>query len=1071
MTSVKRNSVLSFVFILVMALSLFLITANSMAQVTPGDESKGHVTLNPGYIKGTVSIGNEDNNSVTVSSARIWAISKDASGNQLRSEVTIGSELGNYELTVHIPDETWKVNGTQEYTVYCRVYYKEGASKADLNFQSQVVSVSYQATSDLDFVLNGAWVHGNLETNCGLDYGWLYTRDSNNTCYTRIKFGADGNIHFPVRANTESTVQGTATMKNGWVYHLDEQSVNVGKGMVKQLDWRLWCDSGCSGEISGNMNLHGLGTNVLDRHKVYVTGATNRDVSLTSDGPYSLAELRPGDHQFYAQSWFNSDDDYFEYPQNFYAKINDLTCAGLTRDVSHTAAFINGKITFAKDATVVAFKDDQEGMDPPMASVRWASIYGHGIPNTPSAQGRSRDKINTADGRYDMILTDGKWNLYHTEVNFFHENIDLCGRGEERYLNSTLYINDHTRKDNGNEITLAKGQTVSNNDFTYETGSVTLKYYVNDGGTGTLKNPYLTATSHVKDEDGKTKTYTIANASGRPNVETSEGEVTFIGIPGKYVVQPKAIVNGASATFGEQVIYVIGGVCRVFEMGAPTLDVEGPAPGFHTCAENVTVSGKATDEKGVTAITVNGIPADFTPTDNPEDPEEVFFSITIDLKDGANSIETTVENADGKTASETRTVNGYTAGVFTVEESGEIRVDYLYDGGNYEPEIGLFSLSGMEELEPNSDAFIKEAVTRVMSDSENGHIILRDAEDGARFPDGYLGGSEESSRNIGDYTPVRKFEMHPGDRLAMVMIPDATFAEIDLDSAVTNDPRKRPIFSLASPNPGLGLYYGQIANVGDAGNAFVFEDNPAFNSDRDYNDIVVQVKGVTVCSPTLDGLIADGYMEQSDDWRVVENPLEEHIEVSEPTPETLWMTVTLKSPADLLVYDPRGNVIGKEGGYIPGATFEVDENGHQIVSLPALEEGEYKIVLRAIGHGGLCHLEVKGWQGKSELLAKEEPFVIEPHQVLTTTVSATAFVEEMTIDFAAPELPKAADGTPLAYDFNGDGSTDDEDIEKVSALWNLCEGDREYDAFFDLDDDGCISVLDIMPVANSKSLY
>ncbi len=70
MANVKRDSVLTFVFILVMALSLFFVTGNGLAQtytdVTPTDESKGHVTLNPGYIKGTVSIGDVSNNSVTV---------------------------------------------------------------------------------------------------------------------------------------------------------------------------------------------------------------------------------------------------------------------------------------------------------------------------------------------------------------------------------------------------------------------------------------------------------------------------------------------------------------------------------------------------------------------------------------------------------------------------------------------------------------------------------------------------------------------------------------------------------------------------------------------------------------------------------------------------------------------------------------------------------------------------------------------------------------------------------------------------------------------------------------------
>jgi hypothetical protein len=72
--------------------------------------------------------------------------------------------------------------------------------------------------------------------------------------------------------------------------------------------------------------------------------------------------------------------------------------------------------------------------------------------------------------------------------------------------------------------------------------------------------------------------------------------------------------------------------------------------------------------------------------------------------------------------------------------------------------------------------------------------------------------------------------------------------------------------------------------------------------------------------------------------------------------------------------------------------------------------------------------------------------------------------------FGYPEIPQGADETPLPYDFNGDGKTDDSDIAIVSALWNKCEGDPEYNPFYDLDDDGCISVLDIMPVVNSKNI-
>ncbi len=273
-----------------------------------------------------------------------------------------------------------------------------------------------------------------------------------------------------------------------------------------------------------------------------MTGATERKtdpINIESDGHYSLTNLRPGEHQFYAQSWFNSYDDYFEHPYNYNVLV-DVPCEGVNRNVSSNAAFVNGKITFDKDATVVGFKDDQEGVDPPMASVNWAKIYGHGIsatePDTHTGINKNRfslgrDNVSPDNGRYDLILADGKWNVYYTELNFRHDNIDLCGRGKDRYLNSTLAISDFTRTSRfTNEIRLASGETLNNNDFTYETGSVTLKYYVNDGGTGTLKNPYLTATSYVKDDDGNTKTSAKAKASSAQMKKPGEGEVTVIGI-------------------------------------------------------------------------------------------------------------------------------------------------------------------------------------------------------------------------------------------------------------------------------------------------------------------------------------------------------------------------------------------------------------------------------------------------------------------------------------------------------------------------------------------------------------
>ena len=403
-------------------------------------------------------------------------------------------------------------------------------------------------------------------------------------------------------------------------------------------------------------------------------------------------------------------------------------------------------------------------------------------------------------------------------------------------------------------------------------------------------------------------------------------------------------------------------------------------------------------------------------------------------------------------------------GVFKVGKDGVVKVDYLYDGGMYEGELGIFSLAGMDSLEPNSPEFIAEAVKRVLSNSEQGSVVISDRTQGARFS-GQLGSGKEPDRNKGVYKGLKSCNMKPGDTFATVLVPNSTFAALSGNPATT-DPAKRPIFSLASSNPEHEMYFGQIAKIKDGDsefvNAVVYEDMLlSSGSDRDYNDLIVHFSGVTLSAPTLD----NPELGFKDDWRKSQNPVIPHIEVSPPSPDTLWITITLKSPADLFVYDPQGRVIGKEGGNIPGATFETDANGHQIVSLPKLDSGEYRVVLRAIGEGGLCHLEVKGYKGNSELAAKETPFTIGAHETFTTVISADDFLGSTVIDFGTPDVPVSESGEPLNYDFNGDGTIDDADIIRLSSIWNKCKGDAEFDPFFDLDNDGCITVIDIMQVA------
>ena len=74
---------------------------------------------------------------------------------------------------------------------------------------------------------------------------------------------------------------------------------------------------------------------------------------------------------------------------------------------------------------------------------------------------------------------------------------------------------------------------------------------------------------------------------------------------------------------------------------------------------------------------------------------------------------------------------------------------------------------------------------------------------------------------------------------------------------------QRPLFSMAMANPVQGFNFGQIADVTGEGNTFVMEDMRLdAGSDKDYNDIIFQVRGATAKAALLDTVI-----NPDKDWR------------------------------------------------------------------------------------------------------------------------------------------------------------------------------------------------------------
>ncbi len=200
----------------------------------------------------------------------------------------------------------------------------------------------------------------------------------------------------------------------------------------------------------------------------------------------------------------------------------------------------------------------------------------------------------------------------------------------------------------------------------------------------------------------------------------------------------------------------------------------------------------------------------------------------------------------------------FTSGVFTVGSTGQVGIDYLFDGGGYQGELAIFSLDGLDALGLGTSEFIQEAVRRALSNSDLGHVVISDQTDGARF-----GGASswEDDFNAGDYLGVRTFSMRPGSRFGVVLAPNGTIQQIFQTPNAEDE--LRPLFSMVSANPNRTFQFGQIADVDGSGRTFTMEDlRLDSESDRDYNDIIFHVIGAVGSAVSLDQVIDPGH-----DWR------------------------------------------------------------------------------------------------------------------------------------------------------------------------------------------------------------
>lgn len=316
---------------------------------------------------------------------------------------------------------------------------------------------------------------------------------------------------------------------------------------------------------------------------------------------------------------------------------------------------------------------------------------------------------------------------------------------------------------------------------------------------------------------------------------------------------------------------------RTWEEPIESSDPENPLdplinPGNEAIEETESAAGDESDD--TSAIETEVEPTDTTSENDTHEPE-VLPQTTAEDSDSAseengNDAEAvTTENDDAEEesladeaevavepeATQTPTVEDFNftqiqSGIFTANSDGIVRIDYLFDDGKFESEVAIFSLDGMEELwsADNPRQFIAEAARRSISNSELGGIAISDATEGARFSDA------KNHFNSGAYAGVKTLQMRPGDRFAVMVVPNGTVRALLDKLEIGHLPRT--LFSIAEFNRNGDAYFVQATNGNGDGDVFAFEDlRLDGNSDRDFNDIVFQLRGATGSVTPLDDIL------------------------------------------------------------------------------------------------------------------------------------------------------------------------------------------------------------------------
>ncbi|MEN8166418.1 MAG: hypothetical protein ABFR65_02950 [Pseudomonadota bacterium] len=591
------------------------------------------VVLYPGYIQGTVTVGdfNVYNTSVSASGGG-YSSSKSTAGNTYSLTVQGGDDWEYYVNT------TAYVRSTTSNYPYTRMYFsprymtvpEDATVQNDYNFanpgviqfQINITGDAYTSWNARGYARN-TYVVGQERT---YSYGYAYS-----------SYSPTGVWEMPVVPNTDVRIYAYVYVdgkrydfETGYPYYYED--IAPGETIVVPINIVHDATPSEYGTIQGNIEL--TGADGFNRHRVYAYG--DNHYLYTNPGDYLLDSVRTGLTDVRAYSWFDNYRSYLQWPYidgDYQNNRVDVVAGGIYNlDLMENAGTLTGDVTFTGTMTNADLNYFQLRVYP--ADRIYEPSTGWIYQTTRGGYAYQTTYSSDPDpSAYRLFLTQGPWRPYYLFAD--SNNYD-----SGYYMRSYFYIYDFNHYYDGSSynfgqnVDVAPGATTLQ-DREYCTGSLLVRF--RDASGGLLRYPRLEGSTNVY-EDGKRKLYLRAYGYSSTSY-MAEPEVEVHGHPATYPFYARAYTaDNSYVTFARFDESLECGVRKGRDFDGPTLIVETPPAGDITNALSVNVSGTATDDSGVASITINGVSVTITPTGNPDDINEVSYTYDLPVVNGENTI-------------------------------------------------------------------------------------------------------------------------------------------------------------------------------------------------------------------------------------------------------------------------------------------------------------------------------------------------------------------------------------------------------------------------------------------------